>query len=145
MSEHRSLQLVNEDASEACNAEIQQKTKFEKEGKGMPATITLFPSQLIGLKPGDQVAKVVTAENGRALTIRPYYQHHLLQELRVFAHNDVMADLRAEDWVRFTHTAYGPLVIERLAAPGQKPLPHATYQNGEVYVDPNDPAWRLYE
>lgn len=101
-----------------------------------------FPSHRIGLRPGDQIAEVTCAESGHALAIR---SHDSDAELSVFAHNDLVADVKVGDYVRVSYTAFGPLIIERLARPGSKPLPRAEYCNGSVYIDPNDPAWRLYE
>ena len=112
----------------------------------MPTTVIPFPSQLVGLKPDDQVAEVLHADHGRALMIKPLNHKTLAaHELRVFAHNDLIVDLAVGDWVRFSYTSFGPLIIERLAKPGDKSLPRTTYRDGDVYVDPNDPAWRLYE
>lgn len=105
--------------------------------------IVPFPSHKIGLKPGDRVAQVTCAEAGHALTIRPLSGSQ--KELTVFAHNDLVGDVKVGDYVRFSQTIYGPLIIERLARPGHKPLPRAEYYNGSVYIDPNDPAWRLYD
>lgn len=105
--------------------------------------IVPFPSHKVGLKPGDHVAEVTCAEGGHALTIRPLPDVN--NELTVFAHNDLVVDIQTGDYVRVSYTSYGPLIIERLARPGNKPLPRAEYNNGSVYIDPNDPAWRLYE
>lgn len=99
-----------------------------------------FPSYKVGKKYGDKIAAVAYAENGRAVTLQ---MSDTKEEVFVFAHSDFMVELKKGDWVRFDLTKYGAIVVERLAQPGERPLPRIDYANGRVYLNLSDPAWRL--
>ena len=104
--------------------------------------VILFPSHKVGIKYGDKIAAVTHVENGRAVTLKV---SGIQEEIFVFAHSDFMVELKEGDWVRFDLTKYGAIIIERLAQPGETPLPRVDYTNGKVYLNLDDPAWRLYE
>ena len=108
----------------------------------MKNNVTLFPSYKIGLKPGDEVAVVARVKNRLAKTVKK--EPNSSEELGIFAHNDMIVSLKVGDWVRVAYTPYGPIIIERLAQPGERPLPRTEYLNGRAYVKKEDPAWRLY-
>jgi len=101
-----------------------------------------FPSHKVGIKYGDKIAAVSHVENGKAVTLKISGDK---EEIFVFAHSDLMVDLKKGDWVRFDLTKYGAIIIECLAQPGQRPLPRIDYENGRVYLNLSDPAWRLYQ
>lgn len=101
-----------------------------------------FPSHKVGIKYGDKIAVVSHVENGKAVTLRTSATK---EDVFVFAHNDFMVDLKKGDWVRFDLTKYGAIIIERLAQPGERPLPRVDYTNGRVCLNLSDPAWRLYQ
>lgn len=107
--------------------------------------IILFPSHKVGIKSDDKIAIVANVENGRAVTLKiPQDQSKKSEEISVFAHSDFLVDLKKGDWVRFDNTKYGAVIIERLAQPGESPLPRVDYENGRVNMNLGDPAWRLY-
>lgn len=108
----------------------------------MDSKIISFPTYKVGLRPEDKVAIVTTTENGRAITLKLPEKNSA--EISVFAHNDLIDILKVGDRVRFDYTSYGALVIDRLARPGELPLPRVNYSNGCVMINPDDPALRLY-
>lgn len=102
--------------------------------------IILFPSHKVGIKYGDKIAAVTHVENGKAVTLKTSGNQ---EEIFVFAHSDFVVGLKKGDWVRFDITKYGAIVIDRLAQSGERPVPRIDYVNGRVYLNLNDPAWRL--
>src|SRR5689334_20803471 len=98
----------------------------------MKNNVILFPSYKIGLKPDDEVAVVAQVKNRLAKTVKK--EPNSLEELSIFAHNDMILSLKVGDWVRVAYTAFGPIIIERLAQPGERPLPRTEYYNGCAYV-----------
>lgn len=97
----------------------------------------------MGLSSGDEIAVVTRTKNGLAKTVKK--KPNSTEEFGIFAHNDMIVSLKVGDWVRVAYTHFGPIVIERLAQPGERPLPRAEYVNGRAYVSKQDPAWRLYK
>jgi len=100
-----------------------------------------FPSHKVGIKRGDKLAVVTSAEDGKATSLKIPEKS---QEIAVFAHADFVVRLAVGDWVRFDITRYGAIILERLAQPGECPLPRVDYVDGQVYMDFDDPIWRLY-
>ena len=100
-----------------------------------------FPSHKVGIRHGDKIATVIHVENGKAVTLKTF---ETKEEIFVFAHSDFIVEIKEGDWVRFDVTKYGAIVTERLAQPGERPLPRIDYANGQICLNIDDPAWRLY-